>query len=410
METMSKEGQERGESRESCRPSRKQSEVMSVAKLLLEGTTDRLKGLLEYSEEMEAASRRKNSKGRVRIDLVNEEGRTSRKVSEDSLQTVKVEEDAPVPKIEENAQPIEDVEGAGERQSGDQVKVKKEEPSDVSRLVNITFGEVQGNQEVLPSKRCLRLMEEWMEQDDDCSTGKECLERELAKNVQQGDATEERHYGSNPFYLGDEIPVDFDRLFLNKRLPTPSQREEDKQTLTSEVTDPVIKAIVENEEETGQEAMMLYGSFLNSKYNRHKLNLAEFRGETYVMYTREEKRVIIRFAKRHGAEVASRVMNISKQKVIRYVLIGEQRKKGGGRKILSPVLDSMLLQWIQNHRDDPDSVKSSYYCLQKAKEIAQQIGFVDFKGSQGWLANFRKRHCDQFKMPLVKLEDKDKSV
>lgn len=362
---------------------------------LLRGVGEKLRGLVGCSEETNDSAVRKNSSKRNKIDFENEEDTRSGKESQvRGVPATKQEVVPQPPKIVENLIKTEGVDNSKEGEELSNSSVNSSERVD-STPANITFS-ASGQIAAWPPR--YRTVEEWIEesQDEDTSPPPDT-------NIQ---VPEERRYDRNPFHARDEVPEEFDRLFLNKR-DGPSG--DGKQREKGEVMDPAIRAIVEDEGESSQEAMVLYGSYLSAKYNRHKLELSEFQGESYTMYTQEEKRLIIRFATRHGAERASRVMNIHKQKVLRYLDNGERRKKGGGRKILSPQLDSMLLQWIRNHEDDPDSVKSTYKCLQKAKEIAQQIGFENFKGSLGWLVNFRRRHQAEFKFPGVKIEE-DKSV
>ena len=61
-------------------------------------------------------------------------------------------------------------------------------------------------------------------------------------------------------------------------------------------------------------------------------------------------------------------------------------------------LEKALMQWC-GHRCSRDAMLTDKLLLEKAKALAALLDIADFKGSDGWLAKFKKRHHIQLQQP-----------
>ena len=69
----------------------------------------------------------------------------------------------------------------------------------------------------------------------------------------------------------------------------------------------------------------------------------------------------------------------------------KRRLDGGGRKATLPDMEEELVTWIESLRAQNLRVTRSNV-QSKALELAQARGKEDFRGSDGWLQKFLKRH------------------
>ncbi|KAI1705711.1 tc5 transposase DNA-binding domain-containing protein [Ditylenchus destructor] len=59
-------------------------------------------------------------------------------------------------------------------------------------------------------------------------------------------------------------------------------------------------------------------------------------------------------------------------------------------------LDKAVLTWHKTVMSHPDVTVSGELLMEKAKEFADHLGIDDFKASDGWLENFKRRNSITF--------------
>ena len=129
---------------------------------------------------------------------------------------------------------------------------------------------------------------------------------------------------------------------------------------------------------------------INGKMLRNRIkpeDLFKHRTKAYSILSKEKKNAICSLAKFFGAQKIAYCLNISKKSLTRWIKKGTERKKGGGRKILDPIMEEKVLQWYQSNRSKgPISAK---LIKQKAKEFSSCRKFL---ASKGWFEKFRKKY------------------
>ena len=107
----------------------------------------------------------------------------------------------------------------------------------------------------------------------------------------------------------------------------------------------------------------------------------------YAMYSFEVKRQCIDMVKRHDIKEVAAKYPVPLKSLKRWIQIGPERKKGGGRKVRDPSMEYKLFTWYKNLKTlgffvNPRMIKT------KALELTTMN---DFNASKGWLAKFSKK-------------------
>jgi hypothetical protein len=99
------------------------------------------------------------------------------------------------------------------------------------------------------------------------------------------------------------------------------------------------------------------------------------------------KRSAIAMAKSHGLRSAATQYNVPIKSLKRWLKVGAERKKGGGRKTKDPAMEQNLHEWYLRKKasDIPITAK-----MVKSKAI-QLSTIADFIASKGWLDKFKVR-------------------
>lgn len=125
----------------------------------------------------------------------------------------------------------------------------------------------------------------------------------------------------------------------------------------------------------------------------HLLNSETFqelrKKKKYNMISPETKRKYVEMAKETDAKEVSRNFGIPLKSLKRWLLLGHERKKGGGRKLKDPEMEKKLYEWYKEYHDRNQKIVTAKLIKQKALELTK---CKDFIASKGWLEKFRKQH------------------
>lgn len=71
------------------------------------------------------------------------------------------------------------------------------------------------------------------------------------------------------------------------------------------------------------------------------------------------------------------------------MLLGTERKKGGGRKLKDPEMEKKLYEWYKQYYEKNKMIVTARLIKEKALEFTK---CRDFIASKGWLEKFRKQY------------------
>ena len=109
----------------------------------------------------------------------------------------------------------------------------------------------------------------------------------------------------------------------------------------------------------------------------------------YNMISPETKRRYVEMAKETDAKEVSKNFGIPLKSLKRWLMLGHERKKGGGRKLKDPEMEKKLYDWYREYHDRSQKIVTAKLVKQKALEFTK---CKDFIASKGWLEKFRKQH------------------
>ena len=109
----------------------------------------------------------------------------------------------------------------------------------------------------------------------------------------------------------------------------------------------------------------------------------------YNMISPETKRRYVEMAKDTDAKEISKNFGIPLKSLKRWLSRGHERKKGGGRKLKDPEMETKLYDWYKEYHDKSQKIVTTKLVKQKALEFTK---CKDFIASKGWLEKFRKQH------------------
>jgi len=109
----------------------------------------------------------------------------------------------------------------------------------------------------------------------------------------------------------------------------------------------------------------------------------------YNMLSPEAKMKYVEMAKETDAREVSKSFGIPLKSLKRWLLLGTDRKKGGGRKLKDPEMEWKLYDWYKEYHDRNQKIVTAKLIKQKALEFTH---CKDFIASKGWLEKFRKQY------------------
>lgn len=133
----------------------------------------------------------------------------------------------------------------------------------------------------------------------------------------------------------------------------------------------------------------------------------------YAMYSKEVKRQCIEKAKLIDVKEVAAKYSVPLKSLKRWIEIGPDRKKGGGRKVKEPMMEQKLSSWYRSLTEMGFSISPRMIKI-KALEYSSNN---DFNASKGWLAKFSKKfnlefYCNKKKrnLDIVDWEIKSEGV
>lgn len=113
------------------------------------------------------------------------------------------------------------------------------------------------------------------------------------------------------------------------------------------------------------------------------------RRKKYFMFTSEAKKFCIELCQKEkiGLDIASKMCNVPRKSLGRWLRVGFIRKKGCGRKIKDPEMEKNLADWCLS------KIKASTYLSPKAiqKKALELSKDNRFMASKGWLEKFKRK-------------------
>lgn len=123
-------------------------------------------------------------------------------------------------------------------------------------------------------------------------------------------------------------------------------------------------------------------------------NKRKFKGK-YQMFTAEFKKHVVQYSNINGIKQACDKFDVPLKSLKRWILVGYERKKGGGRKSIDPIMEFKLLEWYANQKkNDPNFEIKSNALREKAIEFKSN---KDFLASKGWFQKFIRKNKISFK-------------
>jgi len=108
----------------------------------------------------------------------------------------------------------------------------------------------------------------------------------------------------------------------------------------------------------------------------------------YRMLSPKHKHKAIEMAGKVGIKTASDICNVPIKSLKRWMIVGCNRKKGGGRKTKDPKMESDLHSWYLD-MESKHQVITGKMIKHKALEFSN---CRDFIASKGWLDKFKQRY------------------
>lgn len=112
------------------------------------------------------------------------------------------------------------------------------------------------------------------------------------------------------------------------------------------------------------------------------------RGFKYKMHCVDTKLKAVTFAKTVGTKLASSLLKVPEKSLKRWLKVGPERKKGGGRKPIDPILERKLVEWYYKQISEGTRVTSKTFRAEALK--LSVIG--TFKASKGWYEKMKVKY------------------
>ena len=109
----------------------------------------------------------------------------------------------------------------------------------------------------------------------------------------------------------------------------------------------------------------------------------------YKSYTYETKVAAIKLAKKYGLTTATKMTKVPRKNIKRWMKLGPERKKGGGRKVQDEAMEEKLFKHLLETKYEICKYKRpdrKSYIKKMAMEFTNYP--ASFKASKGWLDKF----------------------
>jgi len=131
---------------------------------------------------------------------------------------------------------------------------------------------------------------------------------------------------------------------------------------------------------------------------KHSANRGRKRNK-YRMLPTEVKIKAVELAKQKNQKYAAQIHNVPLKSLKRWMKVGWERKKGGGRKTKDPIMEKNLYEWYKDKKKMGEPVTAKMI-KEKAMDLTN---CNDFIASKGWLDKFKVR----FNLDISKESNKD---
>lgn len=111
--------------------------------------------------------------------------------------------------------------------------------------------------------------------------------------------------------------------------------------------------------------------------------------DKYNMFNPNHKHKAVSYAAMYGFEETLLKFKVPKKSLKRWILLGPDRKKGGGRKIKDPKMEVKLLEWYKEYIQKEADYISPTLFKTKALELSNSPTFI---ASKGWMDKFKLKH------------------
>ena len=189
----------------------------------------------------------------------------------------------------------------------------------------------------------------------------------LSKNTRNDDSFNSSSSDSNNEFISDEY---FESIFKNNDL---NQLEDVIQNMSN-----IEQYLSKNPADYDEIAnMALHNDFSSS------------RCKNYSMHTPSFKKKLCELTQSHGLKSVSNHYKVPVKSLKRWLTVGYERKKGGGRKSKDPVMENKLYKWYEEYHITNNQPVTSSIIKKKALEFRTNN---DFYASKGWLEKFKKKY------------------
>ncbi len=106
------------------------------------------------------------------------------------------------------------------------------------------------------------------------------------------------------------------------------------------------------------------------------------------MFTTEIKKQCVILAEKNDPKIIANQLKVPLKSLKRWLSVGAERKKGGGRKIKDPEMEKKLYDWYTEFHDKNNYPVTAKLIKKKALEFKT---CRDFIASKGWLEKFKKK-------------------
>lgn len=111
--------------------------------------------------------------------------------------------------------------------------------------------------------------------------------------------------------------------------------------------------------------------------------------EKYNMYNPNYKHKAVSYAAMFGFQETLFKFKVPKKSLKRWILLGPDRKKGGGRKIKDPSMEIKLLEWYNDYIQKEAGYITPTLFKAKALELSTSPTFI---ASKGWMDKLKQKY------------------
>ena len=139
--------------------------------------------------------------------------------------------------------------------------------------------------------------------------------------------------------------------------------------------------------------------FLSKEKSETTLNGLRFK---YKMFKADDKKFCLELLKSYNINIVAKLCNVPLKSLKRWISVGPDRKKGGGRKVKDPDMEMKIVNWIKYEQNNGNIVNSKQI-KDKALKYSTNNTFL---ASKGWLEKLKKK----YRLNISKKIKKDKEI